>query len=141
MVQLLEHGPLFLLVVGVLAVLGTARATRLWVFDMWPPVRWLRARFLSWAEQTHEVEHQERYVGGIRVPGATHPELTWRAGWAPLATCPFCVAPWFALGSLAWAWASGLTGPWGTAWVALHVWFTVSYLAAMTVVRDEGEDD
>lgn len=115
MVQLTDHSPGALLAAGVLAVLGVARATRLALYDAWPPVKWVRDRFLGWTDRGSD----------------------WRAGWAPLATCPFCAAPWFALVSLGWAWWSGLEGPWGVAWVAFHLWFSVSYLAAMVLVRDE----
>lgn len=139
MTELLDRGPLWLLVVGLLTVVGVARATRLWVFDAWPPVKWARGRFLAWAEQTRHVPAEPAKMGSLGRAG--YNVLTWRAGWSPLATCPFCVAPWFALGSLGWAWWSGLEGPWGVAWLALHLWFAVSYLASMVVVRDEPEDD
>lgn len=136
---LVQSSPLTLAVAGLLCVLGVARATRLWVYDAWPPVRWARDRFVAWAEQTVVKRDGKEGPG---VPRG-YPQLTWRAGWAPLATCPFCVAPWFALGSIAWACWSGLSiiTLAGEGWWLLHTWFAMSYLAAMVVVRDEPPED
>jgi hypothetical protein len=114
-----DSSPLTLTVAALLGVIGVARATRLWVYDAWPPVQWARHRFLDWTDRGKQ----------------------WRSGWAPLATCPFCVAPWFALGSLAWAYASGLHGLAGAWWWFLHLWFAAAYVASMIVVRDEPPED
>lgn len=133
--RLVQAGPLTLLVAAVVGVLGVARFTRLWVHDAWPPVQWLRGKFLDWCEQT-------RPKGTNRTR-----DLTWRYGWTPLATCPFCVAPWFALISLGWFVASdagdlhGSTWGWGAWWWLAHLWFAASYGAAMVVVRDEPPEE
>jgi hypothetical protein len=130
--------PWVLAVAALLSVLGTARATRLWIHDAWPPVVWARERYLAWAEQTRPIWPDGDVPPGLAASAHVQ-RLTWRAGWAPLATCPFCVAPWLALGSILWALASGLDADtWaGGLWWLVHLWFTVAYLAAMVVVRDE----
>lgn len=59
--------------------------------------------------------------------------------WAGLLTCPFCLAPWVQLASLLWAWFGGINPQtWtGGLWWLAHLWFGLSYLAAMIVVRDQ----
>lgn len=96
---------LLLVLAAVTSVLAVARLTRLLIEDDFPPAVWLRERYQS------SVPHQ----------------------WAGLAACPFCLAPWLQLGSLSWAWASGLSHLW---WF-VHLWLALSYLAAMVVVRDQ----
>lgn len=97
----------------ILAVLASARFTRLVVADDWPPVEWLRFRY--------------RKAVGF-------------GDWEELVKCPFCFAPWAVLVDLAWAWWSGLDGyssVWAALWWAANLWFSGAYLAAMTVTRDE----
>lgn len=72
------------IVAFLIGTIATARAVRLIVDDDWPPVVWLR----------------EKYV--LSVP----------EDWAELVTCPFCVAPWIAMPNLALAWASDLAWYW-----------------------------
>lgn len=88
--------------VGVLAV---ARLTRLVVDDDWPPMVWARR---VWDR------------------------LTANSAWAVLVECPFCVAPYIAAFSIAWAVLSDLHWTW---WL-FHGWLAVAYLAAMVNVRD-----
>ena len=112
-----------LLVAFLLAVVGTARATRLVVHDSWPPAEAFR---VWWTNQT-EVK------GG------------WRRDWSVLVTCPFCASPYIAavvLGSgiIAGVWDPDLSTLAGWWWV-LAAWATVSYLAAMLVLRDEPAED
>ncbi len=88
-------------------------------------------------------DHPEEWIGGVHVPASTRQELTWRAEWAILATCPFCFAPWAVLVSLVWAWASGLdASSWaGALWWLAHIWLAVSYAASMLVLRDEPPEE
>lgn len=83
--------PFVLIVAFIVGVLGTARITRLLVDDDWPPVEWLRQRY---------VRHAPR-------------------GWEGLAECPFCAAPWVALAETATAWAWDLPWWWwaGNVWM------------------------
>lgn len=74
----------YLILAFIVAVIATARLTRLVVDDDWPPMAWLR----------------EKYVMAV-------PEK-----WAALVECPFCAAPWFALPNLLLAWASDLAWYW-----------------------------
>lgn len=97
---------LYWLAALVVAVVGTARLARLLVFDGYPPVAWLRAR---WDAATGE------------------------SGWNQLMHCAFCLAPWLAIPTIWWGWASGLHWSW---WV-FYGWLTISYLAATFVSWDE----
>lgn len=110
--------PLLLLAAAATSFVAVGRFTRLVVYDKYPPSMWLR----------------ERYTKAV-------PER-----WAGLASCPFCLAPWAQLASLMWAWLGGLNPEtWsGGLWWLTHLWFALSYLAAMLVVRDQPivyEDD
>lgn len=106
-----------------LAVVAAGRFTRLVVHDDWPPMVWLRERYL------------------MATCGTTDPEEVF--GWGKLVTCPFCWAPWPVLVDLGWAAWSGLdtSQPWGVAWWLANLWFAGSYLAAMVVLRDEPPED
>lgn len=115
--------PLTLLAAVVVGTVAVARATRLVTSDAYPPVQALR---MWWINATE-----------VRGNG------TWREGWSPLATCPFCFAPYAAAVNLTWALLAGLEwGPWwSSAWWVVNLWAAVSYLAAMIVVRDEPPED
>lgn len=91
----------------VIGVLSVARTARLLTYDSFPPVAWLRTRYLA----------------------AVGPD----GPWAPLGTCAFCLAPYLSAGMLAWAYLSGLHWTW---WVA-NGWWAASYLAAIIVAYDE----
>lgn len=122
---------LTLLAAFLLAVIGVARATRLLIHDAYPPTRALRR---WWWNQTAG-------KGG------------WRAGWALVLVdpddpdgsgCPFCAAPYLTAVALAvaiagdvWSPDLGTLGGW---WWILAVWASISYLAAMVVLRDEPLD-
>lgn len=103
---------------AIVAVIAVARVTRLVVHDSWPPMAWVRNRWVTWAEVRDN-------------------------GWDLLLTCPFCFAPWAAAVSLGWGYWSGVDPDrfWGIAWWLGHGWFTLAYLAAILVVRDEPADD
>ena len=106
--------PLTLLAAVVLGTIAVARSVRLVVHDAYPPMEWIRDRWLAWA--------------GQHAPG-----------WASWLTCPFCFAPYAAAVNLGWALWSGLSwdSNWGAAWWVVNTWAAVSYLAAMLVLRDE----
>lgn len=114
------YSPLTLLAAFVLGTVAVGRAARLVTHDAYPPMQWLRLRWLTWAGQTER-----------------------REGWGPLLTCPFCCAPYLAAGNLAWALTAGLEwGPfWSSAWWVVNAWAAVSYLAAILVVRDEPAEE
>jgi hypothetical protein len=89
-------------VVGTLAV---ARLTRLIVDDDWPIIVWFRSMW----------------------------DRVWKQSpWVALIECPFCVSPYIAAVSIAWAVLSELHWSW---WL-FHGWLAVAYLAAMVNVRD-----
>ena len=95
------------------AVSATGRLARLIVDDDWPPVMWLR----------------EKYV--MKVPDA----------WGELVTCTFCVAPWIALPNLLLGWLSfngdGQLDWW---WWVPNLWLAVAYWAAILNARDVPAD-
>lgn len=75
---------LTLIAAFVVGVIATARLTRLVVDDDWPPIKWLR----------------EKYVMNVSYD------------WSLLVECPFCVSPYFALPNLLVAWWSDLAWFW-----------------------------
>jgi hypothetical protein len=88
------------------AIVSTGRTARLLVWDDFPPVAWLRLKF---------------YVAAKDTP------------WKKLGECAFCLAPYLALGMVAWMWLSDLAWWW---WVP-NGWWALSYLAAILVSYDQ----
>jgi hypothetical protein len=66
-------------------VVAAARLTRLVTKDHWPPMSWVRRKYV---------------------------EATRGTEWSVLAECPFCVAPYVVAADLAWALRSDLDRPW-----------------------------
>lgn len=108
--------PLTLLAAFIVGTIAVGRAARLVTHDSYPPVEWVRLRWLTWTAQT---ERREK--------------------WAALLTCPFCFAPYAVAVNLTWALTAGLEWGsfWSSAWWVVNVWAAVSYLAAIVVVYDE----
>lgn len=67
------------------AVVSTARTARLLTWDDFPPVQWVRDRYLA-------------AVGD--------------SPWSKLAQCAFCLAPYLSVGMIAWIWLSDLHWTW-----------------------------
>lgn len=125
---------LTLAVAYALGVVGVARAVRLITSDAYPPMQVLRDRWVVW-QANRDIEQDPLAVNaGAERTGLGH-------GWGPLLTCPFCCAPYVTAAALAvtvWAgvWSPDLHTLAGWWWTC-SVWASVSYLAAMIVVRDE----
>ena len=66
-------------------VVAAARLTRLVTKDHWPPMSFVRRKYVEMTEGTE---------------------------WSVLAECPFCVAPYVVAADLAWALRSDLDRPW-----------------------------
>jgi hypothetical protein len=66
-------------------IVAAARLTRLVTKDHWPPMSFVRRKYV---------------------------ELTQDTEWSVLAECPFCVAPYVVAADLAWAMKSELDKPW-----------------------------
>jgi hypothetical protein len=66
-------------------IVAAARLTRLVTKDHWPPMSYVRRKYV---------------------------ELTEGTEWSVLAECPFCVAPYVVAADLAWAMTSDLDKPW-----------------------------
>jgi hypothetical protein len=74
-----------ILAAALIAILGTARLTRLFSEDSYPPVLWLR----------------QKWIGRFN-----------HSGWSELAICPFCQAPYLSIITIAWGWATDLHWTW-----------------------------
>lgn len=105
-VELFGHTGWTVVAAVLVAVVGTARLTRLLVFDTYPPAAWVRSR---WEAITND------------------------GPWATLVNCGYCAAPWIAVITIAWAWATSLHWSW---WL-FYGWLSLSYLAAIVVAWDE----
>lgn len=92
---------------ALVGIVSTARLTRLIGFDTWPPAVWFRIQFRKYLPPN----------------------------WATLVDCPYCLAPYFGAGVLAWAYLSDLH----PAWWLFNGWLAGSYIASMVVVHD-GEE-
>jgi hypothetical protein len=77
--------PLAILAAATVGVVGTARLTRLVTKDHWPPMSFVRRKYV---------------------------EMTQGSEWSVLAECPFCVAPYVVAADLAWALRSDLDRKW-----------------------------
>src|SRR5438552_3028035 len=131
-----------LLLAYLLGTLAVARAVRLITADAWPPMQNLR----TWWEVKQANRDGARAYSNVR-SGPRHllDPRSWSTGWGPLLTCPFCCAPYVTAAALTWVIAAGVwepdLGTWaGWFWVG-SVWASVSYLAAMIVVRDEPAEE
>lgn len=102
-----HHDAFILALAFFVGALSVARTVRLWTFDDFPPVAWLRLKALA------------------KIPE--------NSSWTALAECPFCTAPYFAAGMVGWAWISDLHWTW---WV-INLWWAGSYLAATYVAYDQ----
>lgn len=131
--------PLALLAAFVLAVLGTARLTRLLIHDKWPPVLEARLWFLNRLIQREE---RGRQNGRDTLP-RWDPRYLLTFGWLDLARCQYCLAPYtsaLVLAAAVWAdvWRPDLSTRAGW-WLLLAVWASLSYAAAIVVSYD-GDD-
>lgn len=87
----------------VVAVLGTARLTRLITEDEWPPAQWVRDK---WVAKTNG------------------------SGWEMLFLCPFCMAPYIAVFTLLSGYLSDLHFLWWAffGWLSVS-YLAASYVA------------
>lgn len=92
-------------------IFGSARLTRLLIFDVYPPAAWLRTK---WDDKTHQSD------------------------WNNLMHCAYCLAPWIVLVNGLLGWWAYETG-WATLWACINFWLASAYLAAMAVAYD-GDD-
>jgi hypothetical protein len=109
--------PLLIVAAAIVAFVAVGRAARLLTHDDWPPA----ARVRAW------------WINKTEVRGG------WRAEWSGLFTCPFCMAPYLALGDLTWVVLAGVEpdGFWSNAWWFVNGWAALSYAAAILVAYDE----
>lgn len=98
------------LAAALVAILATARLTRLLVVDSWPPAAWLR---IKWDSLTAEKDGED-------------------GPWGALVHCPWCMAPWMAVV----VFGSGLLTDFNVWWWIIFGWLALSYVAASIVARD-----
>jgi hypothetical protein len=84
----MQKDPLTAVAAATVGVVAAARATRLVTKDHWPPMSFVRRKYVEMTEGTE---------------------------WSVLAECPFCVAPYVVAADLAWALRSDLGRKW---WIA-----------------------
>lgn len=102
---------LLLIAMVVVGVISVGRTARLLIHDEFPPVEWLRVRFLALFSE----------------------ENTWQK----IGKCHYCLAPYLAAGLLLWGWLSWghETALW--VWFAANGIWAGAYLAAILVSYDE----
>lgn len=98
--------------VAVITILSSSRITRLLTYDKFPPVRWLRHRYIGFTGSRERL-----------------------ASWTLLAKCPFCMGPWVTAAVVAWGYCTDWHDPW---WLFNGV-MGASYLAATYMIHD-GDD-
>ena len=81
----MQKDPLTAVAAATVGVVAAARATRLVTKDHWPPMSFVRRKYVEITEGTE---------------------------WSVLAECPFCVAPYVVAADLAWALRSDLGRKW-----------------------------
>jgi hypothetical protein len=91
-------------------VVAAARLTRLVTKDHWPPMSWVRRKYV---------------------------ELTNGTEWSVLAECPFCVAPYVVAADLTWALKSDLDRKWWVVngWLAAS--YAASWIVVRDDVPDQ----
>lgn len=99
--------------VALVVTLTTSRLTRLWTYDDFPPVAFLRNKYLDFAER-------------------------FAPSWAELGFCPWCCGFWIALAVIGVGYALDIydwTGPESGFWTVAGA-LCASYVGAMIQVRD-----
>lgn len=79
-----DHSTLTYVLASVVGVISVARTARLLNFDDFPPVKYLREKFVRWAGDD----------------------------WGQVGLCSFCLAPYLAAGMIGWAYISDLHWSW-----------------------------
>lgn len=97
---------------ALIVVLSSARITRLLTFDHFPPIEWVRNKYLDFTDERDSLR-----------------------SWGLLAYCPYCMSFWVTLGVV----LAGYFSDWHEAWWLVNAIFGASYLAAMVMVHD-GDD-
>lgn len=100
--------------VAVVTITSAARLTRLGTYDLFPPVKWLRDKFISWSDKTER-----------------------RRGWQLIAFCAYCFSYWPTLAIV----LSGYYSHWHDIWWIFNGSLGASYLAAILVIRDAEPED
>jgi hypothetical protein len=103
--------PVVLLAAAIVAVLATARFTRLIVDDSYPPVQWLTEKFVR------------------KVPEK----------WGVLVECPWCVSPYIAAIIAGWGWASGLHWSWWFVNTVAALSWLAGFMSMRDVPEDQRE--
>jgi hypothetical protein len=98
----------------IVTVVGSARLTRVLVYDDYPPAIKLR---IWWDTVTHD------------------------GPWAKLLHCPWCMGPWITLIAVI-SFLASFVAPWlGWAWWLFWGWLALSYWTSQYVHFDQGRDE
>lgn len=93
-------------VIALVSVVSVARITRLFTYDDFPPLKWIRVQWVK-----------------------AFPE---GSDWATLWVCPYCFSMYAAAFVLGW----GYLSHWDLYWWLFNGWMAMSYAAAILMVRD-----
>ena len=106
----MQKDPLTAVAAAAVGVVAAARATRLVTKDHWPPMSFVRRKYVEKTEGTE---------------------------WSVLAECPFCVAPYVVAADLAWAVNSDLDKKWWmvNGWLAAS--YAASWIVVRDDVPDQ----
>lgn len=121
----------FMLVLAIITgLLAVTRVTRLIVDDDYPPIVWLKDRYVVWLVRKFRAEESN--------------ENARRADrWAKLVECPWCTAPYVALPAVVW-FALLVQFPTWTVnnwlWWCVNGWAAASWVAAFATLRDQPPD-
>lgn len=97
---------------ALVAIFGVARLTRLTAEDSFPPIVWLRDRWIT------------RFN---------------RSSWSELALCPFCQAPYHAVIAGLWAWLTDFHWTWWVFYGWLSVAYVAAIVVARDIPNAEAE--
>lgn len=95
------------------AIIGSARLTRVITYDDFPPSVWFRVWFRSWAKED----------------------------WHKLVECPWCMGPWVTLVAIGTFLLTFVHPAFAWLWWLFWAWMAMSYLVSQYVYWDEGKPD
>lgn len=98
------------LYIGLVAILGTARLTRLGTEDSFPPAAWLRDKWISTFNSSK---------------------------WADLAVCGFCQGTWWALATVATGWFTDFHIIWLLFYTWMSLAYVAPMIVARDIPADQ----
>lgn len=102
------------LAVAAIIIVSSARLTRLWTFDDFPPVQSVR----DWLYDRLDNTKRGR-------------------AWQPITWCPYCSSFWITAAVAGWGWLTDFN----SVWFFLNGALAASYLASILMVNDSDDGD